>query len=322
MKKPLIGLSVAVIAVLFGLFFYANRETENQIDLYIERALVTGDYKDIQYESAGVGLDATIFVNGLNVTDTLGIQTRIDSLEISDMDFSNEFPNSLSLSASGFSFPLGIPGMKNFDASTVAPGMESFFEAIFSTESIPATIDYSHEYQPDNSNLFSNVLAFSLPNAFSLSMITTTRNINYEEVNQIAKSFDTNDPAILEAFTAILMNAEIPEISYTLSDLGFVQTLLQEQAIEQGKSIDLLRQELISMTQSLLLFAPAGVQAIAVDLSNDLISFIEGNKTFNFAIRPEFSGNIQKLQAPILSAIFTGDYEEIVKLLNIEFSIE
>ena len=314
MKKTLIALPLVVIAALFGLYFYANRETENQIDLYIERAIASGVYKDIQYESAEIGVDATILIKGLNVTDATDFQYTVDTLEISDMDYFNEFPHSISLSANGFSLPLGLP---DIDASMVTPEMQSFLATIDGTNSIPATIDYSHQYEPDNSNLFSSVMNIGLPDAFNLSMKTTTRNISYEELNQ------TTDPiAAQDELMSALMNAEIPEISLSLSDFGLMQTLLQNQANAQGKSVDLLRQELMSMTQSLFLFAPADLQAVAVDLSTDLSSFIEGNKTFNFALRPDFSGNIQQLQAPIMSAFFAGEYGRIVELLNVEFSTE
>lgn len=314
MKKILIALPLIVIVGLLGLYFYANRETENQIDLYIERAIASGVYKDIQYESAEIGVDATIQVNGLRVTDAMDVQFIIDTLEISDMDFFNEFPQSINLSATGFSLPLGLP---EFDDSMVTPEMQSFLATIDGTESVPATINYRHEYDPEDNNLFSSVMDFGLPDSFNFSMNTTTRNIPYQDLNQTADPIAAQN----EMMTA-LMNAEIPEISFSLSDYGLVQTLLENQANEQGKSIDLLRQEVSSMTQSLFLFAPAELQAVAIDLSTELSSFIEGDKTFNFAIRPDFSGSIQQLQAPIMSAFFAGEYGQIVDLLNVEFSTE
>lgn len=314
MKKVLIVLPLVVIVALLGIYFYANQETENQIDLYIERAIASGVYKDIQYESAEIGVDASIQITGLNVTDAMDFQFTVDELEISELDFFNQFPHSINLSATGFSLPLGLPEL---DASMITPEMKSFLATINGAQSVPATINYNHQYDPDDDNLFNSMLNFGLPEAFSLSMGTTTRNIPYEELNQI-----TDPTAAQNAIMLALMNAEIPELSLSLSDFGLVETLLENQAREQGKSVDLLRQELMSMTQSLFLFAPADLQALAIDLSAELSNFMEGNKTFNFALRPDFAGSIQELQAPIMSAFLAGQYGQIVDLLNVEFNTE
>ena len=314
MKKVLIALPLIVVVVLFGLYFYANQQTENQIDIYIERAIASGAYKDIQYESADFDMDASILISGLSVTDAMDFQYTIDELEISEMDFFNAFPHTINLSARGFALPMGLPELDN---SMVTPEMQNLLAVIDGTESVPATINYNHQYDPDNNNLFNSVMSIGLANAFNLSMNTTTRNISYEELNQIS------DPIAVEtAVMTAFMNAEIPELGFSFSDFGLLETLLENQAAQQGKSVDLVRQELISVTQSLFLFAPADLQAIVIDLGNDLSSFMEGGKTFNFALRPDFSGSIQQLQVPIMSAFFAGEYGQIVDLLNIEFSTE
>jgi hypothetical protein len=313
-KKVLITLPIIVVIALLGVYFYANQQTENQIDLYIERAIASGAYKDIQYESADFGVDASIVVNGLSVTDAMDFQYTIDELEISEMDFFNTFPHSINLSARGFGLPMGLPEL---DSSMVTPEMQNFLAVIDGTESVPATIDYNHQYDPDNSNLFNSVMSIGLPDAFNLSMNTTTRNIAYETFNQIS------DPVVAEAAVmTALMNAEIPEVGFSFSDFGLVETLLENQAVQQGKSVDLVRQEIVSMTQSLFLFAPADLQAIVIDLGNELSSFMEGDKTFSLALHPDFSGSIQQLQIPVMSAFFAGEYGQIVDLLNIEFSTE
>lgn len=314
MKKVLVALPLIVLVALLGVYFYANQETENQIDLYIERAIASGAYKDIQYESAEFDMDASILISGLSVTDAMDFQYTIDELELSEMDFFNEFPHSINLSARGFSLPMGLPEL---DDSMITPEMQNYLAMIDGTESVPATINYNHQYDPNNNNLFNSVVSIALTDAFNLSINTTTRNISYEELNQIS------DPLAAEtaAMTA-LMNAEIPELGFSFSDFGLIETLLENQAAQQGKSVDLVRQELMSVTQSLFLFAPADLQATVIDLGNDLGSFLEGGKTFNFALRPDFSGSVQQLQVPIMSAFFAGEYGQIVDLLNIEFSTE
>ncbi len=314
MKKVLVALPLIVLVALLGVYFYANQETENQIDLYIERAIASGAYKDIQYESAEFDMDASILISGLSVTDAMDFQYTIDELELSEMDFFNEFPHSINLSARGFSLPMGLPEL---DDSMITPEMQNYLAMIDGTESVPATINYNHQYDHNNNNLFNSVVSIALTDAFNLSINTTTRNISYEELNQIS------DPLAAEtaAMTA-LMNAEIPELGFSFSDFGLIETLLENQAAQQGKSVDLVRQELMSVTQSLFLFAPADLQATVIDLGNDLGSFLEGGKTFNFALRPDFSGSVQQLQVPIMSAFFAGEYGQIVDLLNIEFSTE
>ncbi len=104
MKKVLITLPIVIVIVLVGIYFYANQQTENQIDIYIERAIASGAYKDIQYESADFDMDASILVSGLSITDALDFQYTIDELEISEMDFFNAFPHTINLSARGLLF--------------------------------------------------------------------------------------------------------------------------------------------------------------------------------------------------------------------------
>ena len=314
MKKVLIALPIIVVVALLGVYFYANQQTENQIDIYIERAIASGAYKDIQYESADFDMDASILISGLRVTDAMDFQYTVDELEISEMDFFNEFPHTINLSARGFAMPTGLPALDN---SMLTPEMQNFLATFDGSESVPATINYNHQYDPDNSNLFNSTMSIGLTDAFNLAMNTTTRNISYETLSQIT------DPIAAEAAAMnALMNAEIPELGFSFSDFGLVETLLSNQAVQEGKSVDQVRQELISITQSLFLFAPADLQAIVIDLGNDFASFMEGNKTFNFAIHPDFSGSIQQLQVPIMSAFFAGEYGQIVDLLNIEFSTE
>lgn len=312
MKKILIALPVFIIIAIAGLYFYANMQTDSQIDLYIERAIASGAYKDIQYDSADIAVDGTITVTGLNVTDAADIQYLINKVEISDMDFLNVFPNSIAISASGFSFPNGLPDL---DTSTLPAQWDSLLDTIDTTQNVPVTITYRHQYDPADNNLFSSEISFGLPDSFDFSMDSTTRNIPYETLSQIS------DPeAAQAAMMAYLMNAEIPELSFSVSDFGLLEALLTNQAMQQGRNVDMIRQEIMSMTQSLFLFVPADLQATAIDLSTELSSFMEGNKTFNLSMHPDFSGSIQQLQVPLMAAFLAGEYGQIVDILNIEFN--
>ncbi len=314
MKKLIFILPILIIVVAFGLFFYANQETENQIDLYIERAVASGTYKDIQYSSADISVDGTISVTELSITDPNDFQYIIDQVEISDLDFLNPFPNSISISASGFSLPNGLPEM---NTSTLPQDFDQFMSLMNGADSIPAVINYSHQYDPDDNNSFSSVVGFGLPESFNVSLNTKTLNIPYETLNQLS---DPNT-AQTEMINA-LMRAEVPELSLTLSDFGLLDDYLSTQATQQGRNVDVLREELISMSQTLFLFVPQDLQETAINLSAELSSFLEGNKSFNLSLRPDFSGSIQQLQVPIMTAFFNGDYAQIVDLLNLEFFTE
>ena len=176
-------------------------------------------------------------------------------------------------------------------------------------------MNYRHQYNPDENNNFNSVFSFGLPDSFDFSMDSTTRHIPYETLSQI------NDPATAQtALMASIMNAEIPELSFRLSDFGLLENILITQARQQGRSVDMVRQEFMTMTQSLFLFVPANLQATAIDLSAELSSFMEGNKTFNLSMHPDFSGSIQQLQVPLMAAFLAGEYGQIVDILNIEFN--
>jgi len=146
---------------------------------------------------------------------------------------------------------------------------------------------------------------------------SSTRNIPYETLSLIS------DPAEAQAaFNTALMAAEVPVFSLSISDFGILEGLLANQANQQSRSIEEIRSEFMSMTQSLFLFAPADLQAQAIDLGNQLTAFLEGDRTFNLAIRPDMSGSIQQLQGPIMGAFFNNDYAQIIDLLNLEFYTE
>lgn len=312
MKKFLVIVPIILIAVAAGLYFYANLETENQLDIYIQRAITNGTYKDIQYESADFGVDGTITISGVNITDATDFNYLIDQVELSNMDFLNPFPRTIAIKASGFSFPQGGP---NIDSPLLGPELENFLGILNGTQSVPVAIEYAHQYEPRDNDQFNSTINIGMPNSFSLNLATETRNISYESLSLISNPTEAET-----AYSAALMSAEIPAFSMSLSDSGLLNGLLENQAREQGRSADQIRNDLMAMSQSLFLFAPPDLQALAIDLGNELSSFLEGNKTFSLALRPDMSGSVQQLQAPIMGAFFNGDYAQIVDLMNLEFS--
>ena len=312
MKKILVIVPIILIAAAAGLYFYANLETENQLDIYIERAIASGSYKAIQYESADFGVDGTITITGLNVTDASDFNYVIDQVQLSDMDFLNPFPRSIAIRASGFSFPQGAP---DIETPLMGPELENFMGMLNGSQSVPIELEYAHQYDPRNNDQYNSAINVGMPDSFSFSLTTETRHIPYETLSLIT------DPAAAEsAYAAALLTAEIPALSISLTDLGLLNGLLEAQAREQGRSTDAIRNDLMAMTQSLFLFAPPDLQALAIDLGNELSLFLEGNKTFNLALRPDMSGSVQQLQAPVMGAFFNGDYAQIVDLMNLEFS--
>ncbi len=314
MKKLLLIIPVVLIAAFAGLYFYANRETENQLDIYIQRAVASGAYNDIHYESAEFGVNGTITITGLNVTDASNFNYLVDQVQLSDMDFINPFPRSISITANGFRFPEGAPELQ---LPLSSPELENFLGLIDGTQSVPLEIQYSHQYDPRNNEEFNSTINLGIPDSFAMRIDSSTRNIPYETLSLIS------DPAEAQAaFNTALMAAEVPVFSLSISDFGILEGLLANQANQQSRSIEEIRSEFMSMTQSLFLFAPADLQAQAIDLGNQLTAFLEGDRTFNLAIRPDMSGSIQQLQGPIMGAFFNNDYAQIIDLLNLEFYTE
>ncbi|MAM71687.1 MAG: hypothetical protein CMP91_11150 [Gammaproteobacteria bacterium] len=312
-KKLLIIVPLLLIVAAGGLYFYANRETENQLDRYIERAIASGAYNDIQYESAEFGMDGTINISNLSITDATDFNYTIDNVEIANMDFLNTFPRTISVTASGFGLPQGAPELDG----VFAPELEELLGNISSTQVLPIEMRYNHEYQPTDNDLFTSTMNIGLPDSFNFSFSSTTRNIPYEMLNQISDQAEAQ-----AAFSNALFSAEIPEVSLSISDFGLLDAYIQGQADEQGRNAQVIRDELMQMTQSLFLFAPTDLQNMAIDLGNELSTFLEGNRTFNLAVRPDFSGSVQQLQTPIMTAFFNNDYAQIVDLLNVEFFTE
>jgi hypothetical protein len=75
---------------------------------------------------------------------------------------------------------------------------------------------------------------------------------------------------------------------------------------------------LVSQAQNFYLFLPTTGQNFAKLAGAEMAEFLEGGKTISVSLAPEYGGNLQRLQADVMGAVFTGDYDKISELLHAE----
>ena len=312
MKKILIALAALVIVAGGAAWLLINQGAQGEVDRMIARALESGAYQDIDYESVDVGMDGRIRLQGLRVVDAQGLEFGLQEVLVSDYDLEHEIPHFVSLEARGFSFPQGLP--------EAAPGqpaqLQRYLDGLgFNGEVIPLTVAYRYRYEPDNAHQLRNEVDFDLENSLSGEARSTIRQVPLE--NFMARG--GMDPALAQMqLLASLSAAEIPGASVTLTDHGMVESMLATMSGEYGMDTDEVRGLLRSQLENLYLFAPEGLQDFAREAGAELAAFLEGNRTLNLSLTPQFEGSMQMLQPAVMAAFFSQDYAAIVDLLNVE----
>jgi hypothetical protein len=316
LRKILYSLPIIVIAIAVTVFFLANREAKIQADRMISQALASGSYQALSHESVKVDLfNGELTLNNLSVVDLQGTEYILNQVLVSDYDYLHEIPYHLNISASGISLPRGLPTISTGNSAA----FERYMASLLVEENIPVTLDYRYNFEPENNNLITNQVSIGLEDAANLSFTSSIKNIPLEAF----LSNNVSDPESVQTqLMTQVFQAEIPEVSLSIQDLGIVDTLVALEAGQSGVSSADIRQQLISSAQSLYLLAPPPAQQIAQDVSQELASFLSGNKTLRISIEPEYEGSIQRLQPEIIGAVFTGDYGAIFELLNLQVSTQ
>ena len=312
MKKILIALAAVAVLTGGGAWLLVNQGAENEVDRMIAQALESGAYQDIQYESVDVGLDGRIRLQGLQVIDAQGLEFGLQEVRVSDYDLEHEIPHFVSLEASGFSFPKGLPA--------AAPGqpaeLQRYLDRLgFSGDVIPLSVAYRYRYEPDNAHQLRNEVDFKLENGLSGEARSTIRQVPLE--NFMARG--GMDPALAQMqLLASLSAAEIPGASLSVTDQGVVDSVLESMSADYGMPAEEVRGLLRSQLENIHLFAPQGLQDFARDAGAELAAFLQGNRTLNLSLEPQFEGSMQLLQPALMAAFFSQDYGAIVDLLNLQ----
>lgn len=85
-----------------------------------------------------------------------------------------------------------------------------------------------------------------------------------------------------------------------------------------GISGEQYRQQFLAQLQAAALFVPQQLQALALETLGKVAQFLEGGRTLRVSISPEYDGNYQQVQEEVMGAIFIGNFERVVEVLNLE----
>ena len=310
-KKFLLFAIPLVIAACGGLYFLAHHQIKTGVDRMIARTVATGRYKAITYQDLDLKLNGAVQLDKVHVTNAADQEYVLEQLELDDYDYSNEFPHHVNMHIRGVSFPGGLPDFEDGQN----PVVNEYFNSLLNDDLLPVLIDYRYD---DDHQLMSS-MGFSLENSVDFNISSSIRKIPLEE---FFNSQDMSEQQVQQRYQSFMTTAEIPKVSFALTDRGFVDSLISIEAGQNNMDPEVFRSQLAASFQSMYFALPQSLQDFARQLGDEAASFLEGHKTFNASMTPEFGGNIQQLQTEITSALFTGDLARIVELLNLEFATQ
>ncbi|MFT5321328.1 MAG: hypothetical protein ACI934_001478 [Pseudohongiellaceae bacterium] len=327
-KKLLIIIPSALLVFAGAVYAFANYKVKTVVDTRITEMIENGDYLALEYASVGIKLNGDIVMNNLHVTDLNRNEYTLLDIRISDYDYFNPVPGHLNLSVRGLRFPADLPFFTNSSGNS----LNNYLSAIMVEETLPLEISYRYDYHPEDESRLQNIFRAALPGSFSLTSNLVMTNLPMEALKQNPASAPANSSnmstmptmsilstmSTLSTLSALIKNADIPNASMTLEDLGIVDAILKIQGDALGISSEEYRQQLLVQLQTVALFVPQQLQTLAQDFLGSFTEFLDGEKTFQLSIAPEYGGNIQQLQGEIMGAFYIGNIPRITELLNLD----
>jgi hypothetical protein len=310
--KILLGAVGAVALAVGGLHFYANQRMRELVDARLAALVASGRYEALSYESLNVGLGGTFTMSNLHVVQN-GKNLVVQNVRVSDFDPLHETPWSLDLQLQGLQFPEGPEAF----LAELPPLPQAVLKDLVQNDTLPLAVHYRYDYEPDERERIDSSFDLSLPQSFVLNTQGTTLGIPLSSYTDSAQ--DSNDPmAAMTQLTAMMDQGEMPTLSFTLTDQGLLNTLVQRGATESGMSPEQYRAFLLDRVNAFPRMLPQNVQSAAQAASAEVASFLDGNSTLQVRVNPEFGGSFAQLQPQIMGAMFSGEFNQIVDLLHLE----
>lgn len=309
MKKVLIAALVLTVVAGGGAYWYVNDRAQTFVDERIDEMVASGAYDSASYETLRVGPTGDITMTNVNIVQG-PLDYTVRNISITNLDYANEFPRYFDLSVKG----LRVAPLGDVDDPRAA-ALGSMLQKLPADTDIPLEVDYQHRYDPDNAHQLDSTMRVTIPDFFTLDTSSTTRNIEMRTFSELNNA----DPLIAQQqLMALMQAAEVPSMSATLQDHGFVADMLAVSAAENGVSPEDFRRLLVSQVQNFYLFLPQNAQGFAMAAGAEMAEFLEGGKTLSVSVAPEYGGSLQRLQQEVIGAALTGDYGKISELLHLE----
>ena len=316
-KKLLIIIPCALLLCAGALYTFANYKVKTAVNTRITEMIENGDYLALEYASVGIKPNGDIVMNNLHVTDLNSNEYTLLDIRISDYDYFNPVPGHLNLTAKGLRFPADLPIFSNSSGNSSGNSLNNYLTAIMVEETLPLELSYRYEYHPEDESRLQNVFKVTLPGSFKLTSNLVMTNVPMEALNQNPASASANS-SNMSTMSTLIQNADIPNASMALEDLGMVDAMLKIQGDALRISPEEYRQQLLGQLQTAALFVPQQLQTLAQDFLGSFTEFLDGEKTLKLSISPENGGNIQQLQGEIMGAFYIGNISRITQLLNLD----
>ena len=308
-KKLLIFIPALLILAVGALYAVANYQVKAVVDTRIAELIENGDYIALEYNSVAIEFNGDIVMNDFHVTDINNNEYILEDIRITDYDYFSRVPGHLNLSTKGLRFPSDLPAFANSQGNL----LNNYLASIMVEDSLALELTYRYEYLPEDESRLQNIFRVSLPGSFNLTSQWLMKNVSLVALDQNPVVDTTNSPTV----SSMIQNADIPNASLAFQDLGMVNAMLNIQGDASGMSSEQYRQQLLGQMQTAALFVPQQLQSLVQDFLGSFAEFLEGEKTFQLSITPEYGGNIQQLQGEVMGAFYIGNFSRITELLNL-----
>jgi hypothetical protein len=310
--KILLACLAGLVLGGFSTWYYVDHRIRSGVDDRLQAAVDDGNYAALHYESLSYNYKGDIRIYNLHVEQP-GFKYVLEVVELTNLDFSNDPPRTVDVRIQGLKFPDGVPDLSDSDNPTLG----RLLERVARNDAIPLELNYSHRYDPDNAWQVDSVLKLDIPGLLLFDLNGTMRNLPLEELQQEPAL----DPLTQQAqYQPLLNRTELPSLQLSLQDLGLVRTMLEIGAQDFNVSAEDYQTLVTSQLRNAWLFMPQQTQELIMEAGSQLADFLDGGRTLTLSMQPEHNGSIEMLQPLVIGAVFTGNFNQVVELLNLEFS--
>jgi hypothetical protein len=315
-KKLLMTLPLLLLLGAGAVWLYVNQQARAAVDNRIAQMLATGVYEDISYDSLQVWPNGDLVLGNLRVVAPAG-EFILQDIQVSNFDYTREFPRNLNVSVRGLRLPNGLPPLADGSPNS----LYAMLENMITDDTLPLEVDYLHSYAPEQNFQLDSDMRLGLPGAFNLHISSLSRNLDLQSYNELS-TLDS-DPAVAQLqLMEKMRDLEIATASLQLHDQGMVDSVVASMAQQFGATPEEMRTLLASQVSNLYLFAPQNVQQLAMDTGMHLATFLEGSKTLSVSVTPQLDGRMSELQTELMAAAFIGNFAGMADLLQLEITAE
>lgn len=314
-KKLFIGL-ILVVLVAAGLYLYAHHRATQVVDQQVDRLVSSKVYDSLEYESLDLGMTGDVQLNNVQLSKN-GDQLVMQEVSITNLDYSHETPWHMDIEIRGLHFPDGLP-----DVSTLgSPAITTLLNDVVQDDTIPVIVHYGYNYNPNESHQLTYNASTALPEYFTLTMASESRNVPLETMMSLSNGATASEEATLKMME-LLSTLAVPQARIALQDQGIVDSWITSTAESSGMNPGDLREQMKSQARNYYLFMPQNAQGIAMQAGIQLAAFLDGGRTLSIAVTPEYEGSISRLQQEVMAAAFTQDFKKIADVLHLQIEAQ